>query len=100
MKLADGFWNFIKLQEIAAIINGFKTTSNQRTASLLLSEEHKATDEADDLAKALSMKCFKNAADTSRVDPQELLDMPPGPKRRCLIDDISVIVISLDGNIK
>jgi hypothetical protein len=51
----------------------------------------------EDLAKALAMQCLENAAESIHMDPQALLEMPPGPRRRTMIDDISIIVVLLPG---
>lgn len=51
----------------------------------------------EELAKAMALKCLHNAAEACRVNPIDLIEMPPGPRRRTMIDDISIIVVHLAG---
>ena len=88
----DGFWNFIKLGEVASILQ----ESLQSGSGSAASDQSKGEDGAGSgVAKRMALKCLYNAAETCRIDPQALIDMPPGQRRRAMIDDISVVVVYL-----
>jgi serine/threonine protein phosphatase PrpC len=91
---SDGFWNFIKLNEIGCLMQQQEDIETVLELGSSADQVEKAFHN-EDLAKSLALKCLQNAADACRIDTQALIDMPPGPKRRGMIDDISVIVVHL-----
>jgi hypothetical protein len=97
--ILDGFWDNISAKEIAGIFQAYclkRSDRNGRTSRISTETDRLSGSSDGTLATILLDKCIENAAKSSCISVAKMRKMPPGPERRRIIDDITVLVILFD----
>ena len=99
ISILDGFWDNISAKEIAGIFQAhcLKRSDGNVRSSRSSTETDRLSGSGDGtLAAILLDRCIENAAKASSISVARMRKMLPGPERRRLIDDITVLVIMFD----
>jgi hypothetical protein len=107
---ADGLWNYIEADEVAAVISDCLIAHHQYAAGQQQQQtrhRHRHSDSDSDSdsdssscgpppptpAQCLLAKCQQNAASAAGLPYDLLLSLPSGPEKRMVLDDITIIVM-------
>ena len=105
--IADGLWNYIEAEEVAEVINDCLTAHREYSTQLQQDNqtlfqavsEPPSSSACSSLsppptpAECLLTRCQQNAALSAGLSLNALLDLPSGPAKRNILDDITIIVL-------